>query len=393
MNRKASREEGMKWSWRVATMAGIGIYVHVTFLLLIFFAGWKGYSVQQKASDALWYIAFTLTLFFIVVLHELGHALAARRYGIGTRDITLLPIGGVARLERMPEKPRQELVVALAGPAVNVVLAILIGAGMMLAARFSSGEQVLSAGRGFITGLLYVNIVLVVFNLLPAFPMDGGRVLRALLAIRMDYVRATQIAANIGQGMAFIFGMLGLLGFMGGPMNPLLILIAVFVWMGAAQESNMVQVKSALGHTRVGQLMITDFRTLAPEDTLSRAVDLLLTTHQQDFPVVVSGRVVGVLTRSALVQGLARLGSQLPVADAMEQQFQTADADDLVEAVFTRLQGPTLRSMPVLWNGQLAGMITAENVGEYLMIEAALHNDPNERRNLMPAGRVQFADK
>jgi len=374
-------------------MAGIGIYVHVTFLLLIFFAGWKGYSVQQKASDALWYIAFTLTLFFIVVLHELGHALAARRYGIGTRDITLLPIGGVARLERMPEKPRQELVVALAGPAVNVVLAILIGAGMMLAARFSSGEQVLSAGRGFITGLLYVNIVLVVFNLLPAFPMDGGRVLRALLAIRMDYVRATQIAANIGQGMAFIFGMLGLLGFMGGPMNPLLILIAVFVWMGAAQESNMVQVKSALGHTRVGQLMITDFRTLAPEDTLSRAVDLLLTTHQQDFPVVVSGRVVGVLTRSALVQGLARLGSQLPVADAMEQQFQTADADDLVEAVFTRLQGPTLRSMPVLWNGQLAGMITAENVGEYLMIEAALHNDPNERRNLMPAGRVQFADK
>jgi len=383
----------MKWSWRVATMAGIGIYVHVTFLLLIFFAGWKGYSVQQKASDALWYIAFTLTLFFIVVLHELGHALAARRYGIGTRDITLLPIGGVARLERMPEKPRQELVVALAGPAVNVVLAILIGAGMMLAARFSSGEQVLSAGRGFITGLLYVNIVLVVFNLLPAFPMDGGRVLRALLAIRMDYVRATQIAANIGQGMAFIFGMLGLLGFMGGPMNPLLILIAVFVWMGAAQESNMVQVKSALGHTRVGQLMITDFRTLAPEDTLSRAVDLLLTTHQQDFPVVVSGRVVGVLTRSALVQGLARLGSQLPVADAMEQQFQTADADDLVEAVFTRLQGPTLRSMPVLWNGQLAGMITAENVGEYLMIEAALHNDPNERRNLMPAGRVQFADK
>lgn len=374
----------MKWSWRVATLAGIGVYVHVTFLFLVLWAAWIGYLPRRSIEGALGHIGFILTLFVIVVLHELGHALAARRYGIETKDITLLPIGGVARLERMPEEPKQELVVALAGPAVNVVLAFIIGVALAVMARFSSWTEVIANGEGFFFRLLVVNIFLAVFNLLPAFPMDGGRVLRALLAIRIDYVRATRIAASIGQGMAFLFGMIGLLGFVGGPMNPFLILIAVFVWMGAAQEANMVQVKSALGTIRVGQIMITEFRTLAPEDTLSRAVDLLLTTHQQDFPVVEEGRVVGLLTRSSLVHGLARLGSQMPVADAMERQFATADAQELVESVFARLQGAHARSMPVLLNDQLVGMINSENVGEFLMVDAALKKDPQDRRAHRP---------
>ncbi|MGN6644118.1 MAG: site-2 protease family protein, partial [Verrucomicrobiota bacterium] len=202
----------MKWSWRVLTVAGIGVYIHVTFLLLLIWAGWYGYSPRQSWWDAAGQIGFVLALFGIVVLHELGHALTARRFGIGTKDITLLPIGGVARLERMPEDPKQELLVALAGPAVNVILAALLFVGLAVAGQFSDPEWMLHSSGNFFVRLMAVNVLLAVFNMLPAFPMDGGRVLRALLAFRLSYARATRIAARIGQGMAVLFGFAGLLG-------------------------------------------------------------------------------------------------------------------------------------------------------------------------------------
>ena len=248
----------MKWSWKIGRIAGIGVYMHVTFLILLGWVGASYYLVRHRWEDAMSGLGFILALFGIVVLHELGHALAARRYGIRTRDITLLPIGGVARLERMPEDPKQELVVALAGPAVNVVLAALLFAVLMAGRGISAMSDFAVGGGDILSKLLWVNVALALFNLLPAFPMDGGRVLRALLAIRMDYVRATRIAANIGQGMAFLFGFLGLFS------NPFLVFIALFVWMGATQEAGMVEMKSALDGVPVERVMITGFRTLAP---------------------------------------------------------------------------------------------------------------------------------
>lgn len=363
----------MKWSWRLFKVFGIGIYVHVTFFLLLVWAGWTGFAGHHTLRAALVEIGFIITLFVIVVLHELGHALTARRFGIATRDITLLPIGGVARLERMPEDPKQELAVALAGPLVNVVLALFLFAGLALGAHLTSVKLLLEHPGNFFVQLLWVNVLLVLFNLLPAFPMDGGRVLRALLAIRINYVRATNIAAKIGQGMAFCFGLAGLFG------NPFLVLVALFVWTGAAQEAGMVQMKFALGATRVGHVMITDFKTLAPEETLSRAVEFLLAGYQQDFPVVADGRMVGLLTRAALVNGLARLGAEMPVADAMEQQFTTANPLEPVEKVFQRLQTASSRSMPVIENGQLVGILTSENIGEFLMVQSALHPESGTR--------------
>jgi Zn-dependent protease len=219
----------MSWSWRIGRIAGIDVYVHFTFLLLLAWVGVEYYLAHGSLAEALYGVAFILALFGIVVLHELGHALAARGYGIRTRDITLLPIGGVARLERMPEEPRQELVVALAGPAVNVVMAVGIYIGMALGQGLAPLGDVLSVEGNFVSQLFWVNVSLALFNLLPAFPMDGGRVLRALLAFRLDYVRATQVAARVGQGMALLFGFVGLF------FNPFLVFIALFLQTALAR--------------------------------------------------------------------------------------------------------------------------------------------------------------
>lgn len=357
----------MKWSLRLGRLAGVDVQIHATFLILIAYIAWVYAAQRGRLSDALAGVAFICAVFGIVVLHELGHALAARRYGIRTRDITLLPIGGVARLERMPEEPRQELVVALAGPAVNVALAVLLMFLALPAIKLDQLGRVHVFGGTFLLNLLLVNVWMAAFNLIPAFPMDGGRVLRALLAMRLDYVRATQIAATVGQFLALGFVAAGLL-----LPNPFLLFIALFVWLGAAGEASLVQMKNALGGIPIKQVMITNYRTLTPTDRLNRAVEHILAGFQQDFPVVDGDRVVGLLTRTDLLTALAQRGPDALVADVMQQQFLTADPAEMAEAVFSRLQECNCHSLPVVQNGRLIGILTADNVGEFLMIQAAL---------------------
>src|SRR5829696_8724112 len=281
----------MKWQWKLGRFGGIDVFVHATFILLI---GWVGYShwlEHHNWAEVLNGVLFILALFLCVVLHEYGHALTARKYGIKTRDITLYPIGGVARLERMPEKPMEELAVALMGPAVNVVIAALLFAYLSLTNGLVPLTELTIASGSFLARLIAVNVSLVLFNLIPAFPMDGGRVLRALLAMRMDYVRATQIAANIGQGLAFLLGLFGLFN------NPFLLFIAFFVWIGASQEASMVQMRNTISGIPVTQAMQTRFDILSPTDRLERVVNLILAGSQQDFPLVEDGQFIGVLTR------------------------------------------------------------------------------------------------
>lgn len=356
----------MKWSWKLGDIAGIGIYMHATFLLLI---GWVGLSHWLEARSVALVVqgvGFILALFGCVVLHELGHALTAKRYGIKTRDITLLPIGGVARLERMPDDPRQELWVALAGPAVNIVIAAALFAWLRLTGGWEPVAELSLTQGSFVERLMVVNLFLAGFNMLPAFPMDGGRVLRAVLATRMDYVQATQTAAGIGQWMAFVFGFVGLFS------NPFLLFIALFVWIGAAQETSMVQMKTALGGIPVARAMLTDFRTLSPRDSLARAVELILAGSQQDFPVLDDGKVVGVVTREDVVAALAQQGQESPVSEVMRREFEMADASEMLEPVFMRLQACECRTLPVTRQGRLVGLITTDNVGEFLMIQGAL---------------------
>jgi Zn-dependent protease len=366
----------MSWSWRIGRIAGIDMYMHFTFLILLGWVALAHYLHEGSLAHAVSGLVFILTLFGIVVLHELGHALAAKRYGIRTRDITLLPIGGVARLERMPEDPRQELVVALAGPAVNVVLAAALFLGLALGQGLTSFGEVVRVGGSFLDQLFWVNVSLAVFNLLPAFPMDGGRVLRALLAMRMDYVRATQAAATVGQGMALLFGFLGLFS------NPFLLFIALFVWMGAAQEASMVQIRSALAGIPISRAMITDFHSLRPDDSLGRAVEHVLGGFQQDFPVVEDGRTVGVLTRADLIRGLAERGTEGRVGEVMQRQFETTDPLEMLENVLARLQTCDCHSLPVVRDHQLVGLVTAENLSELLMIREALRDAQKRTRRL-----------
>jgi len=289
----------MKWSWKIGEYKGIGVYIHATFLLIIIWVAYSHWAAGQSLAATITGILFVLAIFACVVLHEFGHALTAQKYNIKTRDITLLPIGGVARLERMPDDPRQELYVALAGPAVNVVIAAAIFIWLMVTSVMEPITSLTLTSGSFLERLMYVNIFLVLFNMLPAFPMDGGRVTRALLAMRMDYARATQIAANLGQGMALLFGFIGFFT------NPFLIFIALFVWIGAQQEASMAQVKSAFDGIPVGHAMLTDFYTLNSTDTLGHAVQLILAGSQQDFPVLENSHVVGVLTRNeAILPGI-----------------------------------------------------------------------------------------
>jgi Zn-dependent protease/CBS domain-containing protein len=368
----------MKWSWRVGSIAGIALYLHATFLLLLAYVAIGEYQRSGSAAAALGGVAFVLAVFATVVLHELGHALAARRYGIATRDITLLPIGGIARLDRMPREPRQEMIVALAGPAVNVVIAALIWAALTLSGGVPDAVDGATAGagflqRGFFARLLAVNVWLVLFNLIPAFPMDGGRVLRAVLALRSgDYAAATERAAQLGRFFALAFGIAGLFVLN----QPMLVLVALFVWLAAAGEAAAVQTSVLLDGVPIQRMIIRDVKTLAPDDPLARAVRLILDGFQQDFPVVSGGTVLGMLSRPKLMQALAERGEQARVSDVMEREFASAGPFDEADDVLTRLKASGSHTMPVIGDGRLLGVLTMDNVGEYVMVQTALRRGP-----------------
>ncbi|MEO6808583.1 MAG: site-2 protease family protein [Isosphaeraceae bacterium] len=356
----------MSWSWKIGRIAGIPIYIHWTFLILI---AWIVYGQTMAGHDLaaiVEAVVFVLALFGCVVLHELGHALAARRYGVPTSDITLLPIGGVARLQRIPEKPAEELVVALAGPAVTLVIAfVLLAVGVRLPVDPENPQALIQ--MGFFPKLLLVNIFILLFNLLPAFPMDGGRVLRALLAMRLEYARATRIAAWIGQFMAVLFGFLGL-----ASGNPVLLLIALFVWIGAGAEATQVEERMMLRGARVRDAMLTDYQTLDPSDTLSQAADLLLAGSQPDFPVLSDGRPAGLLTRGALLNGLSKAGGSARVADFLHPELGVVEADSMLVPAVARLRESEGHCLQVVDRGEPVGLLTLENIGELLMVRSAL---------------------
>ena len=360
----------MKWSWKIGRLWGIDVYMHATFLLIVAWVAFSYWLQFNSWSAVLGGVLFILALFACVVLHEYGHALTARRFGVRTRDITLYPIGGVARLERIPEKPSEELWVAIAGPAVNVLIAAILALYMLLSGSSLSLFALSMTSGSFLARMLTANVLLVAFNVLPAFPMDGGRVLRAILAMHMDHVRATQIAAIVGQGMALLFGLIGLLT------DPTLLFIALFVWIGAEQEASMARIKSSLGGIPVSRAMLTSYATLAPTDTLARAVELILAGSQHYFPVVDAGRVVGVLDRDAFLRSLARAGQSELVANVMQRGVPEIDTHEMVDVALSRLQQSGAKTLPVTHAGQLAGLITSENITEFLMIRSALRVAP-----------------
>ena len=351
----------MGWSIPIFRIAGIQLRIHVTFVLLIAWIAFAYYT-HGGSSAAVGAVVFILLLFACVVLHEFGHALAGKAFGINTPDITLLPIGGVARLERIPDEPLQELVIAVAGPAVTGLIALgaFIGGGWW--------DYPLTTQTSIPNLLFTMNVVLLLFNLLPAFPMDGGRVLRALLATRMSYARATQVAATIGQGFAFVFGFLGLFG------NPFLIFIALFVYIGASQEAALAQMKDVSRRFPVSSAMVRDFRTLSEDASLEEAVDALLATSQHDFPVLdETGNVAGLLTRHDLISALRKNDPALRVGDVMRRDIPTVTTGTRFEDAFRIMQETDCPAVPVLDRmKRLVGLLTPENVTELMMIQSAM---------------------
>lgn len=374
----------MRWSVRIGTVADIGIFVHWTFVLIIAWIVMVFLAQGEGMLAATEGVIFVLALFGCVVLHELGHALTARRYGIPTRDITLLPIGGVARLERMPEESSQEFRVAIAGPAVNVVIALLLFAGLFLTGEWKPFAEIAWIGgtlADFLLRLMWVNLFIVGFNLLPAFPMDGGRVLRSMLSRRMSFVDATRIAARIGQGMALVFGFLGILA-----LHPFLILIAVFVFLGAQVESHSAQITSFIRGLQVRDAMMKHFRCLSEDDDLGVAIDQLLAGSQQEFPVWREGTgVVGLLTRRGLVEALSTHGRREKVGRIMEPHYPVVEEKEPLEEVFHQMSSDRLSTLPVVDStGKVVGLLTSENVGELVMVSSAI----KRRRESQTAGRA-----
>lgn len=351
----------MRWAWTLGTLAGIEIRVHATFVLLLLWVGGLSYSKDQSPTAAAIAIAFILTVFGTVVMHELGHALTARRFGVRTLGITLLPIGGVAQLDRVPTKPREELLVALAGPAVNLLLAFGILGGLSLAAAPLDLRDPIPSLSAFLWRLALVNVGLAVFNLLPAFPMDGGRALRAILSTRMDRVSATRIAARMGQGMALLFAAAGLFG------NPFLVFIGLFVWISAGEEAQATRLQALLDGVPVSEAMVTTFHTLAPETTLGMARELLFHSFQRNFPVGLEGDCLGLLTHAGLLKALANHHEAAPVTTAMESDFGVSSPTEPLVTALGRLSEAPGRMLVVRDGPLVVGLLMAENVGEMFL--------------------------
>lgn len=359
----------MNSSIRLFTVRGIDIRVHITFPLILVFAILQfGVFAGQGINGAIFGVIVILLLFTIVVLHELGHSIAAQHYGVPVNQIVLLPIGGVAQLQRIPENPMQEFVIAIAGPLVNVVIAILLYLVHILfgIGGVSTNDAMgllIGVGRGNLDAVFnYVfatNLFLAVFNLIPAFPLDGGRVLRALLATRLDYGRATSIAVNIGQTLA---GIAGVWGFLNGDF--FLILIAIFVYMGAGQEGQQVQLRHTLGSLTVDRAYSRQARTLNSQSTLEDAVNLTLTTFQSEFPVIDGDQLVGLLTYQRLVQALNLRSPETVVRDVMLTGVTPVTPKDSMFDVQQQMAAQRLDAVPVVENGRFVGLLTNRDVSE-----------------------------
>jgi Zn-dependent protease len=377
-----SNRKPFRWSWQLGRIAGIPVFVHATFPLLLLWVALSEVMKSGSVRAALVNSLLVLLVLFTVVLHELGHALTARRFGIATKDITLLPIGGMARLDRMPDRPWQELSVALAGPMVNVVIAVALFVVLRFADLPIAIDRQSMNGGSFVANLAWINLSLAAFNLLPAFPMDGGRVLRALMSLWMPALRATEVATSIGKMLAVMLGVLGVFS------SPTLVLIALFVWFGATSELHSLHLKTHLLPVSVQRAMITQFEALPADSRLRFAVERTLASFQHDFPVMKEHRMVGILTRGKLIQGLTEYGPDALIEKVMQPTFERATVGESAHVALERLRESGGETLPVFDGEQLIGLVTPENVAELVAFDSALEAQASLTVTSTPADAV-----
>ncbi|MDX1641224.1 MAG: site-2 protease family protein [Balneolaceae bacterium] len=361
----------MSSSLQIGKFAGIRVQVHWTFWLLFLFIGFLVFSRDGTFVDLIWHSLFIVGLFVCVVLHEFGHALTAKKYGINTRSITLLPIGGLASLKKIPENPKEEFLVAIAGPAVNVIIAVVLAffvpvenfTGMD--AEALQEELSLITSNNFLFYMLTANIALVLFNLIPAFPMDGGRIFRALLSMKMGRIRATQIAASLGKIMALVFFLYGLF------YGILLSVIAVFIWFGAHSENIMIQQIELMRGYKIKDAMITEYTALNPDDTLKTVVDKILASTEKDFVVIENGEISGILYMDDLSTALKESGEETKVGKVMDTSVVTLEADAELSTAYQKLNRKNRNFFPVMQNSEIVGVMDMNNINEFLTFRSA----------------------
>jgi len=381
----------MKWSFKVGRVFNIDLRIHITFFLIVIYAAFIWAYVYEKGLSGAIYGAFIIAVLFIcVVIHELCHSRMAQHYGGEVDSITLLPIGGISLLKNMPDDPKKEFWVTIVGPFSNLVIAAALFPFIYLIpdpvdgpfGAFRSADVLISISvQGFVSYLFMINLLLAVFNLLPAFPLDGGRLLRSILAQRMSYVRATRAAVTTGQVFAFILGLVGVLSF-----NIILIIIAIFIYMGAESEGAGTEVKTTLSQLTVGQAVETNASTVAPRQSLSDVVALVLHAFQEDFPVLEGDRIVGVLTRANLINGLHALGPDTLVDQVMEKEFPVVEATAPFSEVYEKMNANRIKAVPVVEDGHLVGLVTLEHLTEVFMLLSST-DKPIMPHTVQAAGR------
>ncbi len=363
---------------RIGSLRGIDIEVHATLVLLLLWVAVARWIADHDLVGTVTTVGFIAALFVCILLHELGHAMAARRLGIRTLRITLSPVGGIASLERLPEEPRHELLIALAGPAVSAALALVFGALAWLSkGSFVTSAVVPATGGAFLAALATLNGTLVLFNMLPALPLDGGRVFRAVLAMRMSFMKATELAATVARVMALLLAIAGMFW------NPMLIVVAYFVWVGATQEATSARARAVLRGLPVRAAMATRIAVLRAEDPLSTAAALVVDCSQGVFPVVAEGGLVGVLALADVVRGLAERGPAAPIEVVTNRRFSVVDPDASLEQALTRDESHD-GTLIVVRGGVVLGVVTAESLGGLVLMRSALRTFTEAHRSAYP---------
>jgi len=359
----------MKLSLYLGTYRNVKVFIHWTFSLLLLWIVVSNVRMGAPAIDIAWTIGFVLTLFFCVTLHEFGHALAAQRFGISTKDITLLPIGGLARLEKLPEDPKQELWVAIAGPLVNIGIFLLLSIILSITGfnleQLNMEELKINANT-FVVFVASANLILALFNLLPAFPMDGGRVLRAFLAIRLPRARATQIAGSIGQMIAIVFVFYGLFN------NPILVFIGIFIFLGAAAEVSHTTQESILKGFKVKDAMMMNFQLVGYDAPLSKAVEKLLSSQATHFVVVKDDVTVGTLSKDDIIRGLQAGNENTHVGSVANHSPLKIETEEDLDEAWRKMATQNQKVAFVIENGHFLAILDQENISEFILVKSAL---------------------